>query len=331
MPTGWLDIHAHFSPPGTPEQVRSVWQAMRDECFLMPDPYVWSAEEALRHMDETGVAMQLLSQVPRVHGVPDPAAVHAGISASNRYGASLVAQRPDRLGLLAALPTDSADSALAELRRTDELGPDGYLLVAPYAGVHLGAGFLEPVWGEIEQRGKAVLVHPDAHAPAAQGRPSPLAEVAFDTARSVIDMLYAGVLLRHPGLLVVLAHAGGAFPSLAGRLELLGTELWVPNPHHVTQSELREQMSRLYLDTAASGSDGLLGPAVHLVGRDHLVYGSDSGTPCTSGSNVKTVIEQLHRSVALGPGFAESVGRRGFDLFPQATRRASGSTVSRTA
>ncbi|MFK4548143.1 putative TIM-barrel fold metal-dependent hydrolase [Streptomyces tendae] len=323
MATGWFDIHSHFSPPGTAEQARAVWQAMRDEFFLMPEPYVWSADRQLQHMDATGVAMQLLSQVPRVHAGPSLTRVHEAITASNRYGASQVAAHPDRFGLLAALPTDSAESALAEMHRTDALDTDGYLLVAPFAGVHLGASFLEPLWAELERRGKPVIVHPDAHAPGAQGRPSPLVEVAFDTARSAIDMLYAGVLLKHPSLTVVLTHAGGAFPAVSGRLGLLGTEQWVPNPLGLSSEDLAEQAKRLYVDTAASSADSLLGPAVHVVGEDHVVYGSDGGTPCTSEANVETVIAELRKSSVLSPMGAEAIGRRGFSLFPEAARRAA--------
>jgi 6-methylsalicylate decarboxylase len=324
MNDGWLDVHAHFSAPGNPEQVRALWQAMRDDCFLMPEPYVWAAERALDHMDETGIAMQMLSQVPRTHGVAS-SEVHGRISASNRFGAQVVAAHPDRFGLLAALPTDSIETALAELHRTDALEPDGYLLEAPFAGVHLGATFLEPLWDELEARARPVLVHPDSHAPAAQGRPSPLAEVAFSTARSAIDMIYAGVLLRHPRLVLILAHAGGAFPAMTGRLGLLGTEVWVPNPNRVTQEQMAEQISRLYLDTAASSADTLLWPAVRTVGEAHLIYGSDTGTPCTSEPNVETVIAQLRASTALTPGAADAAGRRGFEIFPDAARRASGS------
>ncbi|MET8556643.1 amidohydrolase family protein [Streptomyces sp. NPDC004959] len=322
MPSGWLDIHAHFSPPGTPEQVRAVWQAMYDECFTMPEPYVWNVDRTLWHMDRTGVAMQILSQVPRVHGTPSPESVQAGITASNRYGASLVAEHPDRFGLLAALPTDDVDAAVAELCRADDLGADGYILLAPFSGVHLGAPELEPLWGELERRGNPILIHPDAHAPAAQGRPSPLVEVAFDTARSVIDMLYAGVFRRYPELLVVLGHCGGAFPALSGRITRLGTEVWVPNPNGLTREELREQTARLYVDTAASSADSLLWPAVRLVGEDHIVYGSDNGTPCTSELTVEAGIAELRESTVLRAGAAEAIGRRGFEIFPAAARRA---------
>lgn len=327
MSTGWLDIHAHFSPPGTPEQVHAVWKAMCDDCFTMPAPYEWNLDRTLWHMDQTDVAMQMLSQVTRVHGAPDAASVHSQITESNRYGSSLVQRHPDRFGLLASLPTDSVEAALAELERADELGADGYLLLAPFAGVHLGANALEPLWGELERRGHPILIHPDAHAPASQGRPSPLVEVAFDTARSVIDMLYAGVLRRHPNLLVVLGHTGGAFPALFGRLTRLGTEVWVPNPNGLTQDELREQAKLLYVDTAASSADSLLWPAVHLVGEDHIVYGSDTGTPCTNELNVEEGITELQNSTVLSVGAAETIGRRGFELFPAAARRA-GVTVA---
>jgi predicted TIM-barrel fold metal-dependent hydrolase len=322
MTNEWLDVHAHFAPPASEHAVRAVWQAMREEHFMMPEPYVWQPAAALAHMDATGVAMQLLSQVPRVHGASTPTEVHNRISESNHYGASLAATYPDRFGLLAALPTDDVHAALSELDRATQLGADGFLCEAPYAGVHLGDERLEPLWAELDRRRAVVFIHPDAHAPSAQGRPSPLLEVAFDTARTVVDMLYAGVFRRYQNLTVILAHAGGALPAVAGRLRLLGTEPWVPNPNGITSEEIDQAMCRLYVDVAASGDASLIAPAAGMVGLTHLVYGSDSGTPCTTHDNVSANLRNLFHSASLSKNEIDQVGRAAFDLFPAAAKRA---------
>ncbi|MFD4510522.1 amidohydrolase family protein [Streptomyces sp. NPDC058457] len=242
-----VDVHAHFWPP-EPEASRiQLWEQLRDEgCFLAPRPWGWSPEETLDVMDRAGVAMQLLSNIPKEFGA---------LQASNDYGASVVADHPTRFGLLAALPTDDAEAALTELDRADrELGADGFAVTAAYNGVFLGDRRLEPVWAELDRRHATVFVHPNASAAPSLGRPAALMEVAFETARSVADLLYAGVFRRHTNLRIILAHAGGALPALSGRLTLLGAEPWVPNPENLSVDEIREQLRGLYVDSAASGT-----------------------------------------------------------------------------
>ncbi len=46
-----------------------------------------------------------------------------------------------------------------------------------------------------------------------------MVEYVFDTARTVADLLLAGVLARHPGLRVIIPHGGGALPALADRID----------------------------------------------------------------------------------------------------------------
>jgi hypothetical protein len=108
---------------------------------------------------------------------------------------------------------------------------------------------------------------------------------------------------------------------LSGRLGLLGAEPWVPNPHGLTASDFRQDLARLYLDTAATGTDASLAPALTMVPRDHLVYGGDAGVPCSDEASLTRNIEALRASAILGPGEADRLGRRAFDLFPAASRR----------
>ncbi len=137
-------------------------------------------------------------------------------------------------------------------------------------------------------------MHPDAYAPASIGRPSPLIEVAFETTRTVVDMLYVDVFRRYPKIRWVIAHCGGALPVLFGRLKSLGTEPWVPNPNNITQDEIREGLASLYLDIVATASTGMA-PALHMVSADHLVYGADCDVPCstkhTMEANKKEALE----------------------------------------
>jgi len=308
-------VHAHFAPPLTEQQRIKQWEGMRAQQFLAPQPYYWSPESALDYMDRTGIAMQLLSNIhtPSLRALRD----------SNDYGAKIVADNPTRFGLLAALPTDDPEAALVEIERAQsDLHTDGYAVSARYNEVFLGHERLEPVWAELNRPHAVVFVHPNTIAPPQLGLPAPLIDVAFETARSVVAMLYAGVFRRYHDLTVILAHAGGALPAMSGRLEQLGAEPWVPNPQNITQDEIRAHLARLYLDTGNAGADSSLAPALAMVPRDHLVYGSDSGAPCNTDETLAANIRALRGSRVLIEGEADQLGHRGWDLFPTASRRA---------
>jgi 6-methylsalicylate decarboxylase len=313
MLSRWIDIHAHFTPPTTPEERDARWKAMRKELFLVPQPFHWTLEGTLDYMDRTGIAMQMLSNIPKTLDA---------LRASNDYAAALVSQHPSRFGLLAALPTDNPEAALAEIERAySDLHADGFAVTCHYNGVYLGDSKLDPVWAELDRRRAVIFAHPDAYAPASLGRPSPLIEVAFETARTVVDMLYAGVFRRYPRMRVVLAHCGGALPALSGRLINLGTEAWVPNPNHLTQAEMRHHLRRLYVDTAATGSVHTLAPALAMTSPDHIVYGSDCGVPCTTETTLAVNLENLLSFCGLTPDQIENIGHNALCLFPAAAAR----------
>lgn len=312
---GWVDVHAHFTPPTTPEEREAQWSGLQQACFLAPQPYHWRPETTLATMDRLGVAMQLLSPVPLAPAVPE-------LRAWNDYGARLVAEHPERFGLLAGLPTDDPDESLAEIRRGDsETHPDGYLLSTKRNGVPLSDPRLAPVWAELDRREAVLFVHPKTDIAPPLGQPAALVEVTFETARAITDLLYTGFFHRYPNLKMVLAHCGGALPVLSGRLGLLGAEPWVPNPEGMTSQDLRADLARLYLDTAATGTDANLAAAVTMVPRDHFVYGADAGVPCSDEASMARNIGSLLASSVLSPAEVDRLGHRAFDLFPAAAER----------
>jgi predicted TIM-barrel fold metal-dependent hydrolase len=313
----WIDVHAHYAPPTTAEQREASWRAMREACFLVPEPYHWTVEKTLDQMDRTGIGMQLLSNQP---------ARTEALRASNDYGAELVRRHPDRFGLLAALPTDDLAATMAELDRADELRADGFAVTCRRNGVYLGDPSLEPMWAELDRRGATVFAHPDAYADGTQGRPAPLLEVGFETTRTIVDMLYAGVFRKYPDVKLIVAHCGGggALPAMSGRLGLLGAEAWVPNPNALTAEEIHTQLRRLYLDTAATGFGSSLAPALVMTTPDHLVYGSDSGVPCSTEETIEASKQALLEFDGLTRQQREAVGRNAAALFPAAAARLDG-------
>lgn len=313
MVNNWIDVHAHFNPPRTKDESEVRWEAMQKADWTGPKPEDWNLNSTLDYMGRVGIAMQMLSNIPKTLDA---------LQTSNNFGASIVAQHPSRFGLLAALPTDNPDAALEEIERGyGELKADGFAVTCCYNGIYLSDPSLEPVWAELSRRKATVFAHPDAHAPGSFGRPSPVLEVAFETTRTIVDMLYAGVFRRHPEFRLVLAHCGAALPALSGRLMLLGTQPWIPNPNGITQDEMREHLQKLFLDTAMTGSAHTIAPALAMTDCDHIVYGSDCGVPCTTDATAMANIEALLNFSGLTPDQIEQVGHNALRLFPAAAER----------
>ncbi|WP_263855653.1 amidohydrolase family protein [Amycolatopsis eburnea] len=311
-------MHAHFSPPRTAEMAAQQVERLREAYWQVDEPPRWDAESTLAYMDRTGIRMQLLSNIPmELEALRD----------SNDFGASVVADHPDRFGLLAALPTDDPSACLAEVGRADQLGADGFAVTSFYKGTYLSDPLLEPVWAELNRRKAVVSAHPDAYR-ATMGRPDAVFEVAFQTARTFADMLYSGVFRRYPEIRFIVAHCGGALPSIAGRLQLLGTERWVPNPHGITHTEIQEHLRRLYLDTAGTAPNGLAG-GLAMTSPDHLVYGSDCGVPCTTDATMNTNLREILRYDGLTGEQIRAIGRNAFGLFPTAAARIATATEAR--
>ncbi len=309
----WIDVHAHFTPPMTEAESDARWNAMQENDWVGPKPPDWSVDSTLEAMDRLNIRMQMLSNIPFSLD---------RLRKSNEFGASIVERYPSRFGLLAALPTDDPDAALAEIERAaTELNADGFAMTCCYNGVYLSDPRLEAVWAELNRRKAVVFVHPNAYGPGMFGRASALLEVAFETTRTLVDMLYAGIFRRYPDCKLIVAHCGAALPALSGRLTLLGTQPWISNPAAITELEMRNQLARLYVDTAMTGSIHTIAPAVAMTGLDHVVYGSDCGVPCTCFQTMEANMRALRLSSGLDAGQVQRIGRNALKLFPAASRR----------
>ncbi|KAH9833347.1 C6 transcription factor [Teratosphaeria destructans] len=320
-PKGWLDVHTHFYTWSSEPERQIAIQGMRDACFMVADSWSWSVDDSLAYQDQAGVQMQLLSYLPQTI---------EKLRAANDFAADVVKRHPSRFGMLCALPTDDPKACLAEIERgRSELDADGFAVSAVYKDVMLSSPALDPVWSRLNalSEGAVVFSHPNAYAPPKDGRPTPLIEVAFETARVIVDLLYRRTFTKYPNVKFVFSHCGGVLPMLAGRLELLGGESWVPNPEKLTSKDIKEELSRIWVDCAATAETGLQ-PAIKMVGSAQVVYGADCGVPCSRSEtmernrkSVKKVLEEL--------GLEEDlVGRNGWNLFPRAAARAKKNEVN---
>ncbi|MEX3106210.1 MULTISPECIES: amidohydrolase family protein [unclassified Streptomyces] len=275
MTSGLIDVHAHHLPGFYVEQATAAGHAHPDGMAGWPS---WSVRDHLDLMDRNGIATAMLSlSSPGVHFGDDKAA-RVLARRVNEYTAGVARDHPGRFGTFVSLPLPDVDRALEEIAFAfDELGADGVVLLTHTRGVYLGDALLEPVFAELDRRAAVVFLHPTSPVcweRSALGRPRPMVEYIFDTARAVTDLVTAGVLTRHPGLRVIVPHCGGAIPVLADRIaEFL--RLFVPSAQGTPAPDAVEQLGSLYYDLAGTAFPRQVPALLKLAGPDRVLFGSD--------------------------------------------------------
>ena len=309
-----LDVHAHFGPPG-PASTELLAGARKTGEYAGPD-VSWSPEQAIEFMDGHGIDMQMLS-------FPMPLDAEKA-RMFNEYGASVVRAHPGRFGLLACIPMGDPDRAVAEIDHAlTQLHADGVILVSNYDGHYLGDARFEPAFEALDRLGATVFIHPVTPAGfdlTALGLPGPLIEFPMDTARTVVNALWAGVFTRHPNIRVVLAHAGGVLPILAPRIADLAPADWVPDPSGGEDAAgIAAQLGQLYCDTAIAATPASLEPLLRMIPRDHVVFGTDF--PAAPMPSITAGLAALKESVPLGGHGLDAIGPNAGALFPSAVDR----------
>jgi aminocarboxymuconate-semialdehyde decarboxylase len=191
--------------------------------------------------------------------------------------AALTRSRPDRVSALGTVPLQDPELAAEELERLmGERALAGVELAASVGGAYLGDERFEVFWAAAERTGALVFIHPttrgfdvsalgDHYLWNTVGNP-------METTVTAAHMVMAGVLERHPGLRVVLAHAGGALLALRGRLR--HAHGFQPQARERLSEPVDDSLRRFYYDTITH--DGaLLRALVDYVGAEHVVLGSD--------------------------------------------------------
>jgi 6-methylsalicylate decarboxylase len=240
----------------------------------------WTPDEALAYMDRHEIAAQVVSMPMAFPGAEDDPGFGTRVCRMINDGyAALIEKHPARFGAFASLPADGPDEALAELAYAlDELGLDGVVLTSNVAGHYFGDPFLEPVLAELERRQVPVLVHP-VDSPCIEvlgfGRPSSIVEFPFDTARNITNGLYTGLFQRHPNLRLILAHCGGALPTLGWRIGEHTVMGRGPKDADIDPAHVATVLRSLYYETALAGSRNSLLPALEVTTADHILFGTD--------------------------------------------------------
>lgn len=285
-----LDVHTHFFPrdlaPPSDGAVREGWPVVehhgeeirvfqRGKQVRTLSSVAWDAADRLADMDSHEVVGQVVMPTPFTFLYDADAEIaETYAKEQNDRLAELVAAGQGRLFGLGAIPLQDPESAVAEIKRLrGELGLHGVAIGTHAHRFQLHDEKLDVVFAELENSGCAVFVHPwqplaperSCHHGLAFGLGR-----AVETELAVGALLFGGVLDRHPGLRVCLAHGGAGVPALRGRL----TNGWERQRSSFPADGPRRALRALWAD-GLTYDPGALALAEDTFGPDHLVVGSD--------------------------------------------------------
>jgi len=291
---GPVDVHAHYFPEpfvkvineqGGPPGVSFDLSNPDAPIFVIGggripiDVTYWDLERRLKRMDAQGVRTHALSlTTPFVYWAPP----ERGAALARLVNDSMVAAHtsyPDRFVGCATLPIQAPELAVKELERlAGSRAIRGAYMPTSFAGKELSDPSLFPIYAKCEAMNLPILLHPDQAAAAmGAGRLQKFYTAntlgnPFDTGIAVTNLVFGGVMDRFPKLNIVLPHAGGVVPFLAGRLQ--HGQAVRPETKDTAQRPFMEYLRRFHYDTIVHDAK-LLRFLVDLVGVDRVMLGSD--------------------------------------------------------
>jgi aminocarboxymuconate-semialdehyde decarboxylase len=301
------DVHNHAVPREAVELLRrgdgypikvegEFMEADRVRAELTPvflDP-----EAKLEQLAQAGLDAAVVSGSPALFAYEADAGRGASLCGAVNSGlAELCGFEPSRLRWLAHVPLQAPDAAAALLAEAARAGAVGVHVGTSVAGTPLADARLDPFWTAAEEHEMPLMLHP------AYNNPHPGLEGyhlqnaignQLETTIAAERLMVTGVLDRHPGLRLLLVHAGGYMPWQAGRLrhaaavraELAGSP---PDPY--------AYLGRILVDTITHDTAALRF-LVERVGADNVAMGTDLPFDMATPDPVAALEQAVHAETA---------------------------------
>ena len=268
-----LDTHTHLIPAGLERFAGVEWDGrLTIDGHRLGVAALFQPPALLGWMAGHGVTSAWVSAPPptyRQHLSEAEArewwgAVNAGLAAICAEHAALTA--------LPHLPVEHPGLALEIAQAGRAQGLRRFAMAAGDGTRMLSDASYEPLWAALAHC--ALLMHP-AETPDARLGPFYMENLVGNPQETGIagaHLILGGVLQRHPTLRIILAHAGGTLPMIAGRLQhgfasgRAGMDLTLEAPLIAAR--------RLWADIMAHHPTGLA-LAAEIFGADHVVFGTD--------------------------------------------------------
>ncbi|HYL89962.1 MAG TPA: amidohydrolase family protein [Burkholderiales bacterium] len=229
-----IAIEEHFLTPMYREHVaanqyRNFYLASRGDMMghdIMAENMDLGAGR-LRHMDEQGVDMQVLSfGSPGCQMFSADVAIPMAKDANDRLQQA-VEKHPARFAGFAALPTADPKASVEELERcVTKLGFKGAMIHSHQQGEFLDAKKYWPIWERAEKLGVPIYLHPALpHPQVVKAYFDGYEELArapwgfaVDTSCHFLRLVFSGLFDAYPKLKIILGHLGEGLPFAMHRL-----------------------------------------------------------------------------------------------------------------
>jgi len=274
-----IDMHAHWSPAPYNKALADLGQPLAN-----PYPLDYDLDKRRQWMDDHGDLMHCLTLSGAMPWQRTSAQQGAHLAqVINDTGIQVHQKYPDRFVIAVELPVRDPELALKELNRV--AGQPGV------RAVHLPDSYekrdyifdpgFAPVLARIQELNYPIIFHQmdgvvNTFGGARTAGPPPLAagiDAPIEHTFLATKFIYTGTLDKYPNLPIVLPHAGGAFPYLAGREEHF---LFHMNDHSTSiQHPFRDYLRRFHYDYLIYYPEAfrfLMG----MVGSDRIVVGTDN-------------------------------------------------------
>ncbi|HLG72438.1 MAG TPA: amidohydrolase family protein [Chloroflexota bacterium] len=198
--------------------------------YMRPDGKAVDPEGQLRAMDREGIDMAILyPTIGLPTQGPNPPGMAAKLRAAyNSWLHDFCSYEPSRLKMNAMIATHDIDLAVQEIRRSKELGAVSFFMDPRAGDTGYDDPVYEPIWAEAEKLDLAIGFHgptqPQVAARYAHHRENHAwlhsASRPVGHMFTLMELLFGGVLERHPTLRVVFLEAGASWvPFWLFRLE----------------------------------------------------------------------------------------------------------------
>jgi len=304
-----IDLHCHFIPPALIDRIAGDGGA--HSITISDDERVSFAgkrstqklprgmrdlTDRLERMDEQGVDLQIISAWMDFAGLELHAEDGAWLARGlNELTIEAIAPHGDRFRAMAAVPLQAPELAAEELRYAlEELGMVAVEIATTLGSSELDDPGLAPFWTAAEELDALVLVHPMNQSIGYDrlSRSYFLDNIVSNPAEGAVaaaNLIFGGVLVKHPRLKICLTHGGGFLPYQIGRLD----RGYAARPE-VTAVNLDSPPSaflhRFYYDTVLHSPEAVRF-LVERVGADRVVLGSDYPFPMGDPEPVGTVLK----------------------------------------
>jgi predicted TIM-barrel fold metal-dependent hydrolase len=264
------------------------------------DPILADSDKRLESLEAQGIVAEVI--FTNVFGLPaffeptaDPEMGWAGIRAYNRWLADFCASVPNRRAGVAMIDLRDIDAAVKEIKWISQAGLRGGIElhgIAPESGLpSYVAPYYEPLWTACEEAGIPVNHHSDGAGTLREPYPSVPLLIALEAPwfahRALWQLIFGGVLERHPGLRFVLTEQGtGWIPDV---LEMLDYRYESARSGRSARLDFASDVGNLSLSPSEYWARqcfvgaSFLNPAEcelrHKIGVDKIMWGADYDHP----------------------------------------------------